>query len=136
MCLRFADVSSWIAQLRRGYDEIARISLLAPTDQQKQFAEFEAALAQSKNASDAKSMSRRLSVALLPAVSKAFERTSQHHLRRELMSLAVQVQRHGPDALKSATHIKVEHHKTATGFELRAACLDKTEVLVVGIAMQ
>ncbi len=128
------EVRSWIEQLRRDYDEIAKMSLLAPADRQKRWAEFEAELTSTKKSSDAKSMSRHLSALFLPAVGKAFERAAQHQLRRELMSLVVQVQRHGPEALKSVTHIEVEHHKTATGFELRVACLDKTEVLAVGIA--
>ena len=69
---------------------------------------------------------------LLPTSSRVYDRSVQLQIRRDLMELAVQVQRHGPDALKSASRIKVEYRKTETGFELRSPFGGKTEVLTVG----
>jgi hypothetical protein len=82
---------------------------------------------------------RNLSHLLLPAITKVTDREDQLHVRRSLLTFAIQVQRHGPDAIKGAAvpgHGPVEYRKTDAGFELRCqpGSADKPEVLQVGAA--
>jgi hypothetical protein len=78
--------------------------------------------------------------------SSAGAREEELHLRRKLLALAVQVQRHGPEALQDAQKdgaAKVEYRKEKEGFELLAplaipnrSALGKPVVLRVGTANQ
>lgn len=71
------------------------------------------------------------------AVARVIEREKQVLVRRTLLALAVQVQRHGSEVVKSALDSRdgtVEYHKTEAGFELRYqhSAGGKPEVLQIG----
>lgn len=145
--LTVADVQESLRQLRSDYDEIAKIAALNGADRASRWAAFEAKLTAEKQAFEAKltagkklaadDWKRLLSYSALPAIAKVGVREQQLHVRRNLLALAVQVQRHGPEVLKSAPALgsgTVEHHKTETGFELRyrEPSTDQGSVLQVG----
>jgi len=129
-----ADVRESLKRMQTDYQEMAKIVALSAPEKAKRYLQFEEELNSSQKAANHESLLRHFSVTLLPTSSRVYDRSVQLQIRRDLMELAVQVQRHGPDALKSASRIKVEYHKTETGFELQSPFGDKTEVLVVGSA--
>jgi len=137
--LTVAEVRESLRRLRADYEEMAKIASLGYADQANRWTEFEAGLAEARKLGKREDLLRMFSVAFLPAVSKVYEREEQLHVRRSLLELAVQVQRRGPDALKSAKtpgNGRVEYRKTDAGFELhyQFASSDKTDVLSVGAA--
>lgn len=103
---------------------------------------YELALAQlaaSRKSAEPADVLRTLSQLFLPAIAKIIDREDQFQLRRSLLMFAIQVQRHGPDAIQDAVvpgHGPVEYRKTSAGFELRCQpkSADKPEVLRVGTA--
>ena len=97
-------------------------------------------LAEGRKSTKREDALRALSHLCLPAIAKVAGREEQLQVRRQLLLLAIQVQRHGPDVVKTATipgHGPVEYHKTDAGFELRCqpASADKPDVLQVGIPL-
>ena len=79
---------------------------------------------------------RCLSTDLLPAFGRVLTRYEQQRVRRELLNLAIAVQRKGPDAIKTSTSLpqsKVTYTKSAGGFVLGyVESPDNTETLTVG----
>lgn len=132
-----ADVREALRRMQTDYEELAKIAGLSSVEQSSRFAEFELQLTESRKLARQDDLLRYFSVSFLPSVGKVGEREEQLHVLRDLMKLAVQVQRHGPAALKSALLIggaKVQYHKTESSFELRHQypASDKAEVLTVG----
>jgi hypothetical protein len=96
-------------------------------------------LAETRKSAKREDVMRTLSQLLLPAIAKVSERENQFQMRQQLLLLAIQALRHGPDAIKGATvpdHGPVEYRQTGAGFELRCqpGSADKPEVLQVGAA--
>ena len=135
--LTLAEVRESLRRLRVDYEDMAKITSLNHADQATRWTEFEAGLAAARKLGNREDLLRIFSVALLPAVSKVYQREEQLHVRRNLLDLAVQVQRHGPEALQAARtygNSKVEYRRTAAGFELQCqpASSDKPEIMAVG----
>jgi hypothetical protein len=135
--LTVAEVRESLCRLRADYEEMTKIASLSPAEQAKEWPKFEAGLAEARKLGKREDLLRMFSVAFLPAVSKVYDREEQLHVRRSLLELAVQVQGHGPDLLKSAQAYgsgKVEYRKTDFGFQLhyQFTSPDKTDVLSVG----
>ena len=135
-----ADVRESLRLLRADYAELTKIAALRPAERRARCAEFDAKLAAGRKSAQREDALRALSHLCLPAIAKVVGREDQLQVRRQLLLLAIQVQRHGPDAVKTATvpgHGPVEYHQTDAGFELRCqpASADKPEVLPVGIPL-
>jgi hypothetical protein len=122
-----ADVFASLKNLREDYDELVRISTLPAKAQHEAMTQWEEALEALRTRGNRESMLRFFSHSLMPAIGKVLERSKQHKVRRELVDLAIQVQRHGKERIQPDSG--VEYHKTETGFELRAP---HGEALVVG----
>ena len=72
----------------------------------------------------------------LASFAKAADREAVLLVRRQLLLLAVQVQRDGPDVIKDATvpnHGPVEYAKTDAGFELRCPPKSADEPVVLRV---
>jgi hypothetical protein len=131
-----ADVRESLRLLRADYAELTGIAALPPAERRVRCAEFDAKLAASRKSPQREDALRALSHVCLPAIAKAVGREDQIQVRRQLLLLAIQVQRHGPNGLKTAAvpgHGPVEYHQTDAGFELRCqpASADKPDVLQV-----
>jgi hypothetical protein len=134
-----ADVRESLRLLRADYAELVNIATLRPADRRARWTEFEAKLTAGRKSAKREDALRALSYAALPAIAKVADREDQLQVRRSLLTFAIQVQRHGPDAVEGATvsgHGPVEYRKTDAGFELRCrpAAADKPEVLQIGTA--
>lgn len=137
--LTFADVQESLRRLRADYAEVARIAGLPPAERRGRWTEFESQLAETRKSAKPEDVLRTLSHVALPAISKVSECEDQFQVRQQLMLLAIQATRHGPDAIKGATfrgHGPVDYRQTGAGFELRCqpGSADKPEVLQVGAA--
>jgi hypothetical protein len=135
-----ADVRESLRLLRADYAELTKIAALPPAERRDRWAEFDAKLAASRKSTQREDALRALSHLCLPAIAKVASREDQLQVRRQLLLLAIQVQRHGPDAVRTATvpgHGPVEYHKTDADFELRCqpASADKPDVFQVGIPL-
>jgi hypothetical protein len=133
--LTMADLRESARLLRADYDHLTRIAGLGFAERRGLWAEYDAKLAKAKKLAKREDLHRILSCALTPTLARVADREELLQVRRNLLALAVAVQRHGPDALKSAPAAgPVEYQKTDDGFELRCRCSgsDKPEVLRVG----
>lgn len=137
--LTAADLRESVRLLREDYAELARIAALGPADRRVRAREFEARLGElheSARPEDGEHLFAKELVQLLPAIVKAVEREDRFEVRRQLLTLAIRVQRHGSDAVKNAViagHGPIEYRKTDGGFELRClpAGANKPEVVRV-----
>ena len=125
--------------LRADYAQSAKIAGLRPAERRGRWTEFKAQLAETRKSAKPADVLRTLSQLFLPAIAKVADREDQLHVRRSLLTFAIQVQRHGPDTIKGAAvpdHGPVEYRQTDAGFELRCqpGSADKPEVLQVGTA--
>jgi len=137
--LTVADVRESLRRLRADYAQLAQIASLPPAERRGRWTEFETQLAETQNSTERTDVFRALSRLFLPAIGKVADREDQFHVRQQLVQLAIQVQRHGPDAIKGAAvpnHGPVEYRQTGAGFELRCqpGSAEKPEVLQVGTA--
>jgi hypothetical protein len=137
--LTVADVHESLRRLRADYAESAKIAGLAPAERRGRWTEFEKQLAETRKSAKREDVMRTLSQLFLPAIAKVSEREDQFQVRQQLLLLAIQAQRHGPDAITGATvpgHGPVEYRQTDAGFELRCqpGSADQPEVLQVGTA--
>ena len=137
--LTITDVRESLRLLRADYAESTKIAGLRPAERRGRWTEFEARLAETRKSAKSADVLRTLSSMFLPAVAKVADREDQLHVRRSLLTFAIQVQRHGPDTIQGAAvpdHGPVEYRKTDAGFELRCqpGSADKPEVLQVGTA--
>lgn len=138
--LTVADVRESLRVARTNYAELARITELRPAERRRRrLAEFEDRMAAIRQAPKRKpeDLMHVLSTLFLPAVSKVTERADQFQVRQQLLLLAIQVQRDGPQSLRNAAvpdHGPVEYRQAADGFELRCrpASAEAPEVLRVG----
>jgi hypothetical protein len=132
-----ADVRESLRLLRADYAELTKIAALPPAERRARWAEFDVKLAAGRKSTKREDALRALSHLCLPAIAKVAGREDQLQVRRQLLLLAIQVQLHGPDAVKTATvsgHGPVKYHETDAGFELRCqpTSADKPDVLQVG----
>jgi hypothetical protein len=135
------DLKAAIAQTKADYRELARIAALGLNERREQGNRFSAEIAKAKAMKTPADRDRLLSVALVPAVTATMERETQRDIRRSLLAMAIQVQKHGQDVLKSSRRPgegPIEFRKTKAGFELRYHYVptDKWEVLRVGSASE
>ncbi len=135
--LTVADVRESLRRLRADYAESAKIASLPPAQRRGRWTEFESQLAETRKFAKREDVLRSLSHLLLPAIVKVADREDQFHVRRSLLTFAIQAQRHGPDAIKDAAvpnHGPVECRQTGAGFELRCqpVSADQPEVFQVG----
>ncbi len=131
--LTLEELRSAVHRLHSDYEEMAKIAELPFAERGAKFAAFQAGLDQSRKLANRDDLVRSLSIQFLPSYQMVSLRMKELHVRRALLDLAIQVQLHGPDALKSALihGTTVEHHQTAAGFELRYQIpgSDKAETL-------
>lgn len=137
--LTVADVQASLRRLRADYAEVAKIAGLPSADRRGRWTEFETQLAETRKSAQPEDILRTLSHVALPAISKVSEREDQFQVRQQLLLLAIQALRHGPDAIKGATvpgHGPIEYRQTDAGFELRCqpGSAGQPEVLQVGAA--
>lgn len=120
--LSVADVRESLRLLREDYARLAAIAGQPAADRTGRLAELEAGAAKPVATAPREQALRILAAQILPAVSKACERADEAHVRRELLSAAVDVRRHGPDAVRGKAvpgHGTIEHRGKGEGFELR-----------------
>jgi len=134
-----ADVRESLRQMQADYATMATIASLPYAEQTKRWAEFEAELAAAGRLKAKADLKRHFSTQFLPHTHRAYDQEEEMVVRRALLGAAVQVQRHGPEALQSLPQIgkdKIRYQKTDHGFELssRCAAVDKTVVVRVGTA--
>lgn len=139
--LSVADVKAAIAKTKADYRELTRIAALGLNERREQGNRFLAEIAKAKAMKTPADRDRLLSAAIIPAVTAVMERETQRDTRRSLLAMAIQVQKHGQDALKSSRRPgegPIEFRKTKAGFELRYhyTPTDKWEVLRVGSTSQ
>ena len=135
--LTIADVQESLRRLRTDYAEVANIAALPPAERRGRWTEFEAQLAETRKSAKPEDVLRTLSHVALPAISKVTEREDQFHVRQQLLLLAIQTLRHGPDAIQDATvpgHGPVEYRQTDAGFELRCQPKSADEPVVLRVA--
>ena len=137
--LTVAEVRESLRRLRADYAESAKIAGLRPAERRGRRTEFESQLAAARKSAKPADVLRTLSQLFLPAIGKAADREDQFQVRQQLLRLAIQALRHGPDTIKGAAvadHGPVEYRQTDAGFELRCqpGSADKPEVLQVGAA--
>jgi len=130
--LTVAEVRASLQRLRSDYADLGKIAALPFDERTARINAFEESLSAVKKAKTREDALRYLSTSLLPAVKNILIREEQHLIRRELLEQAIRVQRDGADALQTIHGKKVEHHKTATGFDLRCPCGTGQEVLTIG----
>lgn len=128
--LSIADVRDSLGILRADYSRMAEIADRPPAE--RDWNDFQ-------EATMAKAPERFLSSLFLPAIAKVTETAGRHEARVTLLLLAIEAQRHGPDAIRNTVvpeHGPVEYRKTDGGFELRCQGGPKAEaeVLRVGAA--
>ncbi len=133
--LTLEELRSAVHRLHSDYEEVAKIAELQYAERGPKFAAFQAGLDQSRKLANRDDLVRSLSIQFLPSYQMVSLRMKELHVRRSLLDLAIQVQLHGPDVLKTAPihGATVEHHQTDAGFELRYQIpgADKTESLKV-----
>lgn len=115
-----ADLRESLRLLRADYAAVADILDLPPADRRSRLAEWNANRPKARP-TDGEGRVRRLSWDLVPNVSSFAEQDDRLRARRELLRLAIDVQRLGPDAAKGVTlpgQKPIEYHPTATGFVL------------------
>ncbi len=132
--LTIDDVRASMKRMRADYRELAVIGALPFAEQATRLKKFEDELAATKQLKTREDVHRIFSSMLLPAVSMVLLREEQFMARRGLLEQALNVQHHGPEALQPVRAQKVEHKKTATGFELHCPVGSGKEVLIIGQA--
>lgn len=131
-----AEVRESVRLMQADYSEMAKIASLDWTEQLNRWAEYESQLAAATRLTKRDDVTRYFSTLFLPQGSKAFDRDEQLYVRRHLIELAVQIQRHGPEAIKSAKPIgrhEVKYQKTDSGFELHCPLATPEKVLTVSV---
>ena len=130
--LSVAEVHASLQRLRSDYADLVKIAALPFDERTARINAFEESLSAARKAKTREDALRYLSASCLPAVRNVLIREEQHLIRRQLLEQAIRVQRDGADALQAIHGKKVEHHKTANGFELRCPCGTSQEVLTIG----
>ncbi len=134
--LTIADVRESLRLLRADYAELAKIVGLPPTERRGRLVESESQFAETRKSANREDVLRHLSHLILPAIVKVTDREDQLHVRRSLLTFAIQVQLHGPDAIKDATvpdYGPIEYRKTDSGFELRCQPKSADEPVVLRV---
>lgn len=134
-----ADVRESVRLLRADYSELSRISGLPTAERIVALAAFRTVIDQASKSNKQEDALRVLSYISLPAISKIATSEEQLQVRRQLLFMAVELQRSGPDAIKDAKipgHGPVEYRKTNDGVELvcKPLSADKPEVLRINNA--
>lgn len=133
--LTIEELRSSVRRLQSDYEELAKMAELPFAERGPKYAAFQAGLDQSRKLASRDDLMRCLSIYYIPSFKLISQRLDGLHVRRTLLDLAIQVQLHSPDAVQAATihEVKVEYHKTDTGFELRCQLpgSDKPETLLV-----
>lgn len=135
-----ADVRESLRLLRADYDKAVAIAELPATERREKFPAFEARITETLAVETREADLRELSRLFLPAIQAFPERIDEADVRRQLLVLAIKVQRQGAEAIRGSTipgHGPVEYRATDTGFELRCqpGSTDKPVVLQVGHAL-
>jgi hypothetical protein len=134
--LSWADVRESLRLLRADYDEAVKIAELPATERRGKFAAFEARTTEAPAAETREVALRELSRLFLPAMSAFSGKIDEADVRRQLLLLAIKVQRQGADAIRGSTipdNGPVEYRATDAGFELscRSGSTDKLVVVHV-----
>ena len=131
-----ADVRTSLKRLRSDYQTLESIAKADPAERLKHWTAFDAQLFEDKRMTKLEDRLRCLSTDLLPTFGRVLTRYEQQRIRRELLNLAIAVQRTGPDAVKSSKEFapgKLTYTKSAAGFVLSyVESPDSTESLTVG----
>ncbi len=131
--LTVEELRSSVRRLQADYEDLAKIADLPYAERGPKQVAFEAGLTQSRKLATRDDLVRHLSVQFIPSYKQISQRMDELHVRRALLDLAIQVQLHGPDVLRTAPihGTTVEHHQTDAGFELRYQIpgSDKAETL-------
>lgn len=130
--LSVEDVRESLGRLQLDYAELQRIVALPVEERTAALDAFETMMKAASRPQTREDALRYFSGALLPTLRNVILRDEQLQIRRELLVLAVRVQRDGADNLPAIAGKPVEYHKTATGFELRCASSVGVETIVVG----
>lgn len=136
-----AEVQQAIKVLQADYETTAKIAALPAAEQAERWAKLEAELGASRELAKREDLLRIFSSSFLPSTRVAAMSEERIRVLRGLLVLAVQIQRHGPDALKNAPPIgqgKIAYQKGENGFELTVNCAvpEKTVTLRVGPDVQ
>ena len=132
LSLTVAEVRASLKQMRADYAELGAIATLPVAEQAPRLKKLEDALSEARKLTKREDAVRYFSTTLLPTVSNVLLREDQFLTRRGLMEQAIRVQRQGATALQPVRSQRVEHKKTANGFELRCPAGNSEEVLIVG----
>lgn len=115
-----ADLRESLRLLRADYAALVEILELPPGERRARLAEWKANRSKARP-TGGEDRARRLSWDLIPSVDSFAEQDDRLRTRRELLRLAIDVQRRGPDAAKGVAipgQGPIEYRATATGFEL------------------
>ena len=132
----WADVQESVRLFQLDYEKAAALAALPAADRGDEMAAFEAGVTAAPTGGIREAARRALSRGYLPAVTKFCKRVDEAEVRRQLLLLAITVQRHGAGTIRDVTipgHGPVSHHAIDAGFELRCqpASTDKPIVLMV-----
>ena len=128
-----------LTRLKADYRELERIARLQGKERREQAAKFEAEILRWKKEPKPEEANRLLSATVLPGLARILEREEASGLRRQLLEVALAVQKEGPGVLEKRALPeggKVEWQKMEGGFELRVKYpeSDKSESLRIGPA--
>ena len=131
--LSVADVRESLRLLRADYERAATIADMPAAERRGPWAEFEAGISKAGPAGSREQAMRVLSGSWMPAVAGFCDAEEAADVRRQLLLLAIKVQRQGVDAIRGSTipgHGPVEYRATDAGFEL-SCCPGSTDKPVV-----
>lgn len=132
LALSVEDVRESLGRLQLDYAELQRIVALPVEKRTAALDAFESKMKAASRPQTREDALRYFSGALLPSLRNVILRDEQLQIRRQLIVLAIRVQRDGADKLPAIAGKPVEYHKTATGFELRCNSSAGVETIVVG----
>lgn len=130
-----ASLRASLVRLRQAYAAAAQIATLKSAGERRErLKKFDEDFG--KTAVDQNGSEDWLASQLLPAMGKVMERETKRDVRRELLRLAIQVQREGQASIAAAgiRGSSLKYEATSSGFELRyrETSADAWEVLRVG----
>ncbi len=129
--LTVADVRESLKLLRADYDALGQAASLPFAERAGRLKAHADSLASARQMKTREDALRFLSVLILPALSKACAREEEMLVRRELLRLAIASSLGDASPVWDVRGWKVEHRKTAQGFELHCLLDDKPVALIV-----
>lgn len=109
------DLRAMVRTMKSDYEELAQIADLPFPERATQFAKFDEGLAKSRQLQNRDDLQRVLSIEFLPSYTSISLRFEEVRVRRQLLELAIRVQRDGHESIRGAS---------IHGVEVKTVCSD------------